>query len=154
MVIRPYASADLEQVLALFYNTVHYINCRDYSPAQLDAWAPAAPDKERWASPLSAHAAWVAELNGTLTGFADLDFPSHYLDRLYVHKDFQRQGVASALCSELERTARNHGLLQLHTEASITARPFFERRGYRVTRVQHKPLRGQMFLNYIMEKEL
>ena len=154
MVIRPYASADLEQVLALFYNTVHYINCRDYSSTQLDAWAPAAPDKERWASSLSAHAAWVAELNGTLTGFADLDIPSHYLDRLYVHKDFQRQGVASALCSELERTARSHGLLQLHTEASITARPFFERRGYRVIRAQHKPLRGQMFLNYVMEKEL
>lgn len=35
--IRPYQPDDCLQLAALFYDTVHTVNARDYSPAQLDA---------------------------------------------------------------------------------------------------------------------
>ena len=47
---------------------------------------------------------------------------SGYLDRLYVRKDYQRQGIASAICDELERFADRKTVT---THAFITAKPFF-----------------------------
>jgi len=59
-----------------------------------------------------------------------------YLDRLYTHKDYQRQGIATALVIKLESEARKIRLSEIHTEASVTARPFFEIHGYEVMRAQ------------------
>ena len=105
MSLIPYQPKHLPQILSLFYETVHTINAVDYTPAQLDAWAPAASDQARWAASLSANFALIAEENGIITGFADMD-STGYLDRLYVHKDYQRQGIASQLAQALEQHAR------------------------------------------------
>ena len=35
--LRSYRSDDLEAILALFYDTIHSVNLRDYSPAEADA---------------------------------------------------------------------------------------------------------------------
>ena len=72
-----------------------------------------------------------------------------YLDRLYVHKDYQGQGVASAICDELERFAAGKTIT---THASITAKPFFLHRGYRVVRKQEVIRRGVALTNLVMEK--
>lgn len=153
MELRRYQPQDLDPILELFYETVHTVNQKDYSPAQLDAWAPPTPDRGRWAQSLAAHHTVVAVVQGTLAGFADLD-ATGYFDRLFVHKDFQRRGIATALADWIESTAREAGIPALSTEASITARPFFESRGYQVVREQHKPHNGEVFINYIMEKPL
>ena len=34
-----YQSGDCRELAELFYNTVHGVNCRDYTKEQLDAWA-------------------------------------------------------------------------------------------------------------------
>ena len=44
MILRRYTPADCEQILKLFYETVHTVNARDYSPAQLDVWATGKED--------------------------------------------------------------------------------------------------------------
>ena len=83
-----------------------------------------------------------------LLGFGDMD-GTGYLDRLYVHKDRQGQGIATALCDALEQgcTAR-----PFVTHASLTARGFFENRGYRVVRPQCVLRRGVELINFVMEK--
>ena len=73
-----------------------------------------------------------------------------YLDRLYVHKDYQGQGIASAICDELERFAVGKTFT---THASITAKPFFQHRGYRVVCKQEVIRRGVALTNFIMEKQ-
>ena len=90
----------------------------------------------------------MAELDGRLAGFGDLDPAAGYLDRLYVHKDLQGRGVATALCNALEEAAAG----PVVTHASVTARPFFARRGYRVLRAQQVERRGVTLANYVMEK--
>ena len=75
---------------------------------------------------------------------------SGYLDRLYVHKDYQGQGIASAICDELERFAAGKTFT---THASITARPFFLHRGYRVVRKQEVIRRGVVLTNFVMKKQ-
>ena len=99
MTLREYLPEDIEQILKLFYNTVHMVNAADYSPAQLDAWAPQNQDAAQWNSSLCINYTLVAEENGEIAGFADLAADG-YFNRLYVRVDFQRRGIASRLASE------------------------------------------------------
>lgn len=148
MIIRPYQTADCEALARLFYDTVHTVNAKDYTEQQLNAWATEAVDLEAWDRSLTAHFTLVAEENGVITGFGDMD-SSGYLDRLYVHRDFQGKGIASVLCDRLESSVS--GLITTH--ASITARPFFEKRGYRLIKEQQVERQGILLTNFVMEKQ-
>ena len=44
-----------------------------------------------------------------IIGFGDIA-QMGYLGRLYVHEDYQRQGVASVLCGQLEQAFGNYSL--------------------------------------------
>ena len=114
MHIRPYRSSDCPALAELFYQTVHAVNARDYSPEQLDAWADGRVELAAWDASFRAHDTRVAVEGGVIVGFADLG-PDGYLDRLDVHRDWQGRGVASALCDALPAARTTH--------ASITARP-------------------------------
>ena len=148
MIIREYRESDCKQAAELFLCTVHTVNAKDYSAEQLDAWAPGQPDLEAWDRSLHAHESFVAEENGVIIGFGDID-QSGYLDRLFVDKDHQGRGVATALCDALEAAVRAE---HYTTHASITARPFFEKRGYRVVRQQRVERQGVFLTNFVMEK--
>lgn len=148
--LRPYREGDCPALAALFSDTVHTVNAAHYTPAQLDAWAPASgPDLEDWEERFQNHITLVAEVEGRLAGFADLDPVQGYLDRLYVGSRFQRRGVASALCDALEQAAAGRPIV---TYASRTARPFFEQRGYRTVQARQVQRRGVSLENFLMEK--
>jgi len=147
MKIRPYRSADVETLARLFYDTVHSVNAADYSPEQLAVWAPGQVDLARWDASFLAHRTLVAQEDDTIVGFADMTAEG-YLDRLYVHRDYLRRGVATALCDGLERGC---AAAILTTHASITARPFFEKRGWQVLRRQQVLRRGIALTNFVME---
>ena len=150
MHLRDYRSGDCPALIRLFRETVHAVCAGDYTPEQLDAWAPEDMDQPAWDRSFLAHRTLVAVEGGEIIGFADLDPATGYLDRLYVHRDHQRQGVAAALCDALEPLAPG----RVFTHASRTARPFFERRGYRVVRARQVERRGVTLDNYAMEKLL
>ena len=139
-------------LVRLFYNTVHSVCLGDYTQEQVDAWADGTADPAVWEQSLLRHQTLVARLGGEIAGFADLD--GDYLDRLYVHRDFQRQGVATALAQALEQRAAEQGFSRLTVHASVTARPFFEKRGWRVVREQQVERKGAFLTNFIMEKDL
>lgn len=147
MEIREYRPEDCAELTRLFYDTVHTVNCKDYTPAQLDAWADGTPDLERWNRSLQEHFSLVALEGEQIIGFGDMD-STGYLDRLYVHKDYQGKGVATALCDRLERAVDG----TIVTHASITARPFFEGRGYVVVKAQQVERKGILLRNFVMEK--
>ena len=148
MRLRAYKTEDCEAMASLFYDTVHRINGRDYAPEQLDAWATGAVDLAAWNARYLSTTTLVAEENGVVLGFANMD-KTGYLDMLYVHADAQNRGIATALCDALERLVEAE---KYTTHASITARPFFEKRGYAVVKQQQVPLRGQVLTNFVMEK--
>lgn len=91
MHIRPYRSSDCPALAELFYQTVHTVCARDYSPEQLDAWADGRVELAAWDASFRAHDTRVAVEGGVIVGFADLG-PDGYLDRLYVHRDWQGRG--------------------------------------------------------------
>ena len=128
---------------------MHTVNAKDYTREQLDAWATGEINLEEWDESFQAHLTVVAEMDGKIVGFGDMD-KTGYLDRLYVHKDYQRRGVATAICDALEQNTK---AAEFITHASITARPFFEKRGYTVVREQQVERRGKLLTNFVMRKE-
>jgi putative acetyltransferase len=151
--IRSYRAADGAVLAALFRASVTAIARRDYTQSQVEAWAPEDMDVARFATRCAAKSTWIAERDGRVAGFSDLEADGH-VDMLYVHPDFQRRGVARALLVHIENLALARGLARLYTEASITARPAFEAQGFRVIAAQTVERRGEFFTNYRMEKAL
>lgn len=147
MKIRRYQKSDCEELAKLFYNTVHTINIQDYSVEQLNAWATGQVDLKKWNQSLQEHFSVVAVMGETIVGFGDID-KTGYLDRLYVHGDYQRQGIATGICDCLEKEIQGN----ITTHASITAKPFFEKRGYKVIKKQQVERQGIFLTNYVMRK--
>lgn len=148
MLIRRYETSDCKELTELFYNTVHSINANDYTEEQLNVWATGCVDLEKWNQSLMSHFSVVAVEDGIIVGFGDID-KTGYLDRLYVHKDYQHQGIATAICDKLESIFY---VEKITTYASITAKPFFEKRGYKVIKKQTVERKGVLLQNYVMEK--
>lgn len=151
--LRAWRNADAQATLALFRETVRAVNSKDYDPAQIAAWASDEVTAESWRLRLGAGQAWVAEHGGSLAGFISLT-PDGVVDLLFVAKNRQGEGIASALLAKLESFARARGDSELIADASITARPFFEARGFALAAEQDVSLRGQIFRNYRMTKTL
>ena len=149
MFLRMYNSSDCEFIAELFYQTVHNVNAKDYTKEQLDVWATGNVNLNEWDKSFLEHFTIVAIKNEIIVGFGDID-KNGYLDRLYVHKDYQRQGIASAICDELEQRVNVNKII---THASITANPFFEQRGYRVIKGQQVNRNGVSLTYYVMENQ-
>ena len=94
MFIREYEEKDCKEITELFYNTVHTVNAKDYTAEELDAWTGRSVDYNKWNRSLKEHFTLVAVENGVITGFGDID-STGYLDRLYVHRDYQGRGTAA-----------------------------------------------------------
>ena len=149
MTIRKYRPEDCAEMAKLFYDTVHTVNAADYTEPQLNAWATGEVDFSKWNASFQIHNTVIAEIDGTIVGFGDMD-ETGYLDRLYVHKeDHQHQGIATAICDVLEAECPTK---QFTTPASITARPFFEKRGYVVIKEQQVERFGVWLTNFVMGK--
>lgn len=149
MKLRKYEPEDCKYIATLFYQTVHTVNAKDYTEEQLNVWATGTVDLEAWNQSFLEHDTVVAVEDGIIVGFGDMD-RTGYLDRLYVHKDYQGRGIATAICDALENAVEADAIT---THASITAKPFFLGRGYQVVREQQVIRGGIELTNYVMEKQ-
>ena len=129
------------------YRSSHTVNAKDYTKEQLDVWATGKVELEKWDKSFQEHFTVVAVDEEIIVGFGDID-KTGYLDRLYVHHDYQKKGVATAICNELEKVVQSN----ITTYASITAKPFFEKRGYKVIKEQKVERQGVFLTNFCMEK--
>jgi putative acetyltransferase len=151
--LRPFRRDDAPALLALFRDTIRRVNRRDYSPAQVAAWASEDIDTVAWFGRFTGRFVPVAEEAGRPVGFAELESHGH-IDRVYVSAEHQRRGIGRQLLAAVMAEARRVGLARLFTEASITARPFFEAQGFAVLAPQVVECRGVEFVNYRMERAL
>ena len=119
--IRNYRAGDTPAIVRLFFGTVRSVNRADYSEEQVEAWAPAVPDPGEWHARMSGRPTLVAEEDGEVVGFVELEGDGH-LDMLYVREDAVGRGVGRRLYEAAEREARGRGLGRIFTEASVTAK--------------------------------
>lgn len=153
MEFREYKNTDLHAVMDLFYVTVHEVNKNDYSEEQLDAIAPKDANEYHWEKSLEKNHTIVVEEDDKLIAFGNIG-KTGYLDRLYVHPDYLRKGIASKLVEELEEYAKKQGSHVINVTSSITSKAFFESKGYAVIEEQINERRGERLLRYLMEKKI
>jgi putative acetyltransferase len=150
--VRDYGVADCDATIAIFLAAIREVASRDYTPDEIEAWAQV-EDRDAWATRRASRPSFIAECDGVTIGFSDLEQDGH-LDMMFVHPAYQGIGVASLLLVKVEDEARRQGLDRIFTEASLTAKPFFERRGFTVVARQSVEKRGQRLTNFRMEKYL
>jgi putative acetyltransferase len=149
--IRQFKQEDADTLHQLFYHTIRHVNCRDYSQAQVEAWAPTDYDKTQWNKRIAEINPFVVEYEGVIVAYADIQ-PNGYIDHFFCHHQYQGKGIARQLMQHLHQQAKEMKLDKAFAHVSITARPFFEKAGFRVVKAQQVPIRGLILTNYVMEK--
>lgn len=147
MQIRAYRAEDSAQVVLMVKESILQVAIKAYTLQQVKVWAENIT-LPKWDAVVVGTTALVACEKGIIVGFGNMQ-SNGYLNMLFVHKDFQHQGVASALVSELEQETQCLGYT---VYASILAKPLFEKLGYKVWQENTAQIEEQKFLNYFMQK--
>jgi len=151
--LRPMLPADVPALRDIFSASVEGLTGDDYSVEQQEAWLTAVSDEAAFGERLAGELVLVATLDGAPVGFASLR-GNNEIDFLYVHPAVARQGAATKLVDALEKLAGARGATTLTTDASDTAREFFNARGY-VAQHRNTVLLGDEWLsNTTMTKGL
>lgn len=151
--LRPMLPADVPVLAAIFQASIEELTEEDYDEAQRNAWAAAADDEAAFGARLTSALTIVAIVQGAPVGFVSLEGTS-LIDMLYVYPPMARRGVGTLLCDAIEKLAAARGGVQLGVDASDTARPFFEARGYDARHRETVELAGSWLGRTRMEKKL
>jgi putative acetyltransferase len=144
---------DLQEILILFSGTIETVCADDYNNEQIVAWVSSVNNHSRWHRLIEDQYFIVALLNQKIVGFASLAH-GDYMDVLYVHKDFQRQGIAQKLYNTLEDEAKGQKSTFVTADVSKTAKPFFEANEFKVIAEQIQIRTEVEIPNYTMKKDL
>ncbi len=153
MQIRQYKSGDERALWAIFYHTIHQVNTHDYNQQQINAWAPENFNPEIWLNKIRTINPFVAVIHDKVIAYADLQ-KNGLIDHFFCHHQWQRQGVGTLLMKKIHSEATASGINTLHSDVSITAKPFYLAHGFSVVQKQTLSVRGQTLNNYLMRKQL
>ena len=152
--IREAQQTDTIALKELFQNTVLAVNSKDYSQAEVEDWASCGDDLSNIEEMIKTHYFIVAvNQQSQIVGFSSITSQG-YLHSMFVHKDFQGEGIATMLLEEIERYAITAGITRITSEVSLTARPFFEKKGYIVKEEQKRKANQLSLTNFWMAREM
>ena len=151
--IRTAEEKDLPAIRKLYSQTVREINSKDYNQQEIEVWASSADEHESFSKAIKIQYFVIAVIENEIVGFSSIE-KNGYLDFMYVHKDHQRKGIAKKLLEEIERKAVEQKNFEVFAYVSRTAKPFFEKAGYRHTGNKTDPFKGVVFTNSIMVKKI
>lgn len=151
--IRQYKNSDAQTTWDLFYNTVRKVNICHYTYDQVQAWAPDVFKKKEWTQRMRRLNPFIAELNGVVVGYADLQSDG-LIDHFFCHHQYQGLGIGAQLMQHILSEGHKNGITRYYSEVSITAKPFYERFAFTVISEQTVQVRGQTLTNFMMEKHI
>lgn len=151
--IRHGQSDDISELQKLFVATIASVCTDDYNAEQITVWAAGANNKEHWIDLTTNQYLLVAHNEKSILGFCSLKDSKH-IDMLYVHQDYQGEGIARSLYLAIENEAKRLQQTQLTSDVSKTALPFFEKMGFSVISPQTVIREGLALSNFTMKKEL
>jgi putative acetyltransferase len=150
--LRPFLPADVPVLALIFRDAILELTDEDYDEAQRAEWSARADDEARFGENLASALTIVATVGHAQVGFVSLKGRDH-IDMLYVHPTMAREGIGTLLCDAIEKLARARGATRLTADASDTARPLFEKRGYEARQRQTVALGAEWLGNTRMEKK-
>ena len=153
MKIREFRVGDEVALHAVFLSAIHEIAINDYTPEQINAWAPHSIDTDLWANRMRRISPFVVEAEGKAIAYADVQ-PSGYIDHFFVSHPVARQGVGTALMNYIHEIAHEKKIEALSSNVSRTAQPFFQRFGFVIVEQRSPSIRGVVVPNAFMNKAL
>ena len=144
---------DMAELQKLFVDTITTVCTADYDKQQIKVWASGVENKQRWLEVMEKQFIIVVQHENKIVGFATLD-NGNYLDFLYVHKDYQRQGIAQLMLNAIEAEAKRLKQTVISSDISKTAKPFFEKNNFIALKEQTNIRQGIEIINYKMTKQL
>lgn len=146
--------SDIPELRELVKSTIRTINSADYKPDEIEDWASCSDDLAHLED-LVTHLYFIVSLDdeGQITGCSSIR-EDGYLHSMFIHKDYQKRGIASFLLSKIEEYAAEQHMTVITSEVSITAKPFFEKKGYQVEEEQKRRAKNLYLTNYRMKKVL
>lgn len=146
---------DITALAHMVGETIVRVNNKDYSPPQVTAWAARASSAARWKELFGTGLAFFVAENpaGEIVGVSSVN-DRGYLHSMFVDYRYQGMGIASALLERARQHAVCAGTKEMTSEVSITARPFFESRGFRVEKEQEVMVGTISMKNYFMKRRL
>jgi putative acetyltransferase len=154
MNIRPFRHGDESALHAVFHSAIHGIASRDYSRAQVEAWAPTEVTDDLshlWTKKIRSIRPFVVEMDSAMAAYGDIQ-ASGYIDHFFVSASFARRGVGTFLMQFLLKKAVAENISELSSDVSVTAQPFFERFGFRVIEHRVAVVRGVALANALMRR--
>lgn len=149
MNIVEYSNSYSKEVTDVFYQSVHAIDNGLYSLEQKSVWAPYPIDYQKWQTRLRLKSPYVLLINERIAGFIELEDDGH-IDCMYVLPKFQRRSVGSELLKYTIHKAKAQGITQLYVEASLVAKPLFERFGFVCKQKNRVRINNVVLENYTM----
>jgi putative acetyltransferase len=150
--LRPMLASDIPVLAAIFQASVEELTEDDYDETQRLGWS-ALGDEPEFGQKLAGALTIVATRAGAPVGFATLAGADRF-EMLYVFPRVARQGIGSLLCDAIEKLAQARGAKILTVDASDTAKPLFDRRGYVAQSRQTRALGNCWLGNTRMTKTL
>lgn len=151
--LRPFLPSDAERCQAIFTASIAELAREDYDDEQCDAWIATADDESAFAKRLNDALTLIATVDGAAAGFASLK-GLDVVDMIYVDPAFAQKGVGAALLDALSKLATARGAAKLTAEVSDTAKPLFERQGFKAQQRNLVTLGDQWLGNTTMAKVL
>ncbi|WOT06188.1 GNAT family N-acetyltransferase [Shewanella youngdeokensis] len=162
--IIPYQKCYARQVSQLYHLAINSIENSVYSQAEKQAWSYAPRSEYHWHKRLSRSKSWLmidderTQLGlPVCCGMINIETHFHslgYIDSLYVHPDYQRQGIAAALFNQLQSWARITKVRELSVDASKLSKPLFLTHGFKQRHRSYQEKRGQIIMGFLMSKPL
>ncbi len=161
VLIRKATETDAAAIVQVNYDAVHVTAARDYDTTTIADWSYSVTNdgvkriEARIGNNPENTNMLVAEINGDVVGFGEIDPSDKELRALYVSPAAGRKGVGRALLQELETAARKQGVPDLWLHSSLTAESFYLANGYLSDgRGEHQLQSGRKMICIKMHKKL
>lgn len=151
--LREFLPGDEPALRKVFESAIHEVAIRDYTPAQVQAWAPRQFDPETWARRMQGIAPFVVQRDGEIVAYADVQ-PDGYIDHFFVTAGANGQGIGRRLMERIHARAQVLGIAELTSEVSRTAQPFYRHFDFEVVDHHTKEIRGVALEFAAMRKSL
>lgn len=153
VLIRRFKNDDTSNVISVFEDAIMNIASQDYNEEQCRAWSQYGQDHDRFQAALQEGITLVAEDEHGIVAYGQLH-PADHVNYLYCRARGKGKGCATRILANLESEASRQGVHSLYTEASLTARSFFEKNGYEVLEQEIVSRNGIKLPRFKMKKLL
>lgn len=148
--IRIFQHGDHMAIARIFTSAIHEIASEVYTAEQCEAWCPREVNYAHWKNRCELKRPFVAVVGEQIAGFLELD-PDGHIDCAYINPKFRRKGIMSALTKHAVAACFSFDIGRVYVEASICAKPMFEKLGFTLIGENTVTIRGVGLLNYKME---